>query len=242
MKYQVLLLSATILFVLAGCRFNEPTKTEANLNQEVELIQTPTPSPQPTPEKKPDFQPKIQPTTSAFSKTDFANFTYELPQNWRNEEANITLTNGKRPMSKDKIGMMFREVKYGELTGDSSEEAIVILGIITGGITNLNAVYIFTLSNNQPKLLWNFETGDRGDGGLKDVYAENNELVVELYGKDRYIFRQKETLKVEEEYELNICCPVNFTKTHHKFNGRDFAIKGKWESLSLPEKLDFNAR
>ncbi len=240
MKYQGLLLSATILFVFAGCRFGEPAKIETNVNQEVELIQTPTPAT--TPEKKADFKPKIQTANSAFSKTDFANFTFELPQNWRNEEAKITLENGKRPMSKDKIGMMLREVKYDELTGDNSEEAIVILGIITGGMTNLNAVYIFTLANNQPKLLWNFETGDRGDGGLKDVYADNNDLIIELYGKGRYVFRQKETLKVEEEYDFDVCCPINFTKTHYKFNGRDFTIKGKWESLPLPEMLNLNAR
>jgi hypothetical protein len=240
MKIKVVIFSATILLVFAACRFNDPVKSVSNPSEANIAAVVPTPSP--TPEKKPEFQAIIQPTDSAFSKINWANFTYELPKNWRNGEDTITLVNGKHPMDKDKIGMVLLGVKYGEVTGDSSEEAIVSAGIITGGITKLSVVYIFTLQNSQPKLIWNFETGDRGDGGLKNVYAEGKNLVIELYGKDRYIFSQKETLKVEEEYDLDVCCPINFTKTSYKFNGRDFTMKGKWEAFPLPEKIDFNAR
>jgi hypothetical protein len=239
MKIKVILITSTILLVFAGCRPIESSKPDILSDANVANV---TATPFPTPEKKPEFRADIQPTNTAFSKVNWANFTYELPKNWRNDEDNITLVNGKHPMDKDKIGMVLLGVKYGEVTGDSSEEAIVSAGIITGGITKLSVVYIFTLQNNQPKLIWNFESGDRGDGGLKDVYAEEKNLVVELYGKDRYIFSQKETLKVEEEYDLDICCPINFTKTTYKFNGRDFTMKGKWESFPLTETIDFNAR
>jgi hypothetical protein len=33
-------------------------------------------------------------------------------------------------------------------------------------------VYIFIVENGKPELIWHFETGDRADGGLRQVFAE----------------------------------------------------------------------
>lgn len=36
-------------------------------------------------------------------------------------------------------------------------------------------------------MIWDFDTGGRADGGLRQVYAEDGQLVIELYGKDRVV-------------------------------------------------------
>jgi hypothetical protein len=223
----------TILCVCANCRFNSPKPAE-NVAKTTVIA---TPTPMPTVEKKPEFKPLIEETTAEIGKADFSNFTFPLPRGWQNAtNKEIKLENGKHPMTKENVGMMLLQVKYGDLTGDSEPEAIVILGVITGGLTNLNVVHIVKQEGNTPRIIWTFETGDKGDGGLKDISAQNGELNVELYGKDRYIFRQKETLKIEDDYETPVCCPIWFTKSTYKWNGRDFAIQPKRESLEYTGK------
>ncbi len=223
----------TMLLVCANCRFNSPKPAENIANNTVVA----TPTPMPTVEKKPEFKALIEETTAEIGKVDFANFTFPLPRGWQNAtNKEIKLENGKHPMTKENVGMMLLQVKYGDLTNDGEPEAIVVLGVITGGLTNLNVVYIVKNEANTPRIIWNFETGDKGDGGLKDISAQNGELNVELYGKDRYIFRQKETLKIEEDYDTPVCCPKWFTKSTYKWNGRDFAIQPKRESLDYTGK------
>lgn len=75
-------------------------------------------------------------------------------------------------------------VAYGDVTGDDIEEAIVVMFEDVTGTAIPYFAYIFAIEKEQPKLLWAFATGDRAQGGLRRAYAENSELVVELYGKD----------------------------------------------------------
>jgi hypothetical protein len=110
------------------------------------------------------------------------------------------------------------------VTGDGEEEAMVVLPLESRGSAIPYYVYIFTLEQGQPKLLWNFETGDRADGGLKQIYAENGELVIELYGKDRVI--GGDLYKGDE----GLCCPSSFTRALYKWTGKGFQLAGK-ESL-----------
>jgi hypothetical protein len=79
------------------------------------------------------------------------------------------------------------EPTYGDVTGDGVEEAMVSLGIENRGSAVLEIVYIFSLVDGRPKVLWFFEPGDRGQGGLRRTYAENGNLVVELNGKNAYV-------------------------------------------------------
>jgi hypothetical protein len=78
-------------------------------------------------------------------------------------------------------------LNYGDVTGDGIEEAMMMLGIEIRGSAILEIVYVYGLENGKPILLWSFETGDRADGGLRQVYADQGNLVVELFGKDRII-------------------------------------------------------
>jgi hypothetical protein len=233
MKTLLVFFLITAVFVCANCSFVSSKPAETVVNTPVAAA----PTPMPTVEKKPEFKPLIEKTDAAIGKVDFANFTFPLPRGWQNAtEKEVKLEDGKHPMTKETVGMMLLQVKYSDLTGDSEAEAMVVLGVITGGLTNLNIVYIVKQEGNSPRIIWTFETGDKGDGGLKDISAENSLLNLELYGKDRYIFRQKETLKIEDDYDTPVCCPKWFTKSTYKWNGRDFAIQPKRESLEYVGK------
>jgi hypothetical protein len=107
-------------------------------------------------------------------------------------------------------------INYGDITGDGIEEAMVALGIDNHGSAIPDYVYVFAIENGKPKLMWDFETGDRADGGLRNVYADNGQLVIELFGKDRVIGGQ---LYRGEE---GLCCPSSFTRTRYKWTGKRF--------------------
>ena len=110
------------------------------------------------------------------------------------------------------MGVFFQNVKYGDVTGDDIEEAIVSLSIQTGGSATPGLVYIYTFQRNGPKLLWLRSTGDRADGGLRDVYAQNGQLVVEL----------NSSLGSRGD-----CCPTRFIRTTYEWRAGRFRQKRK---------------
>lgn len=107
-------------------------------------------------------------------------------------------------------------INYGDITGDGQEEAMVELEVENNGSAVPGYVYIFAIENGKPKVIWDFETGDRADGGLHNVYAENGQLVIELFGKDRVIGGQ---LYRGDE---GLCCPSAFTRTRYRWTGKGF--------------------
>lgn len=184
---------------------------------------------------------------------DFANFTYPLPRGWQHRDGDeITLTDGKlEPKMKDvsddmspdekaaakaerRIGASLVNIKYLDVDGDGAKEAVVILKIETGGSAIPQLVYIYKWKDEKPELLWNFRTGDRADGGLKSIRAENGELIVELFGRDRFLLGQTETGKITGDEE-QLCCPTHFTRTRYKYNGRNFLMQGKRLTYSIAD-------
>ena len=184
-------------------------------------------------------------TASPLGSFDFKNFTYPLPRGWQNPDgSDLTLTDGKViPVSKfidedmadeekmeiratRRIGMSYVTTKYLDLTGDGHDEAIVILKVETTGNAIPQLVYVFEWKDEAPSLVWNFRTGDRADGGLKDIRSENGEAVIELYGQDRFLIGETETNKITGDEE-QLCCPTYFTRTFYKWNGRYFQLQRK---------------
>lgn len=177
---------------------------------------------------------------------DFKNFTYELPRGWQNPDGttDFTLTGGsiapvegtfRDDMSDEekaaarqsrRIGMSYVTAKYLDMTGDGEDEAAVVLKVETGGSAIPQIVYVFEWKDGKPELLWSFRTGDRADGGLKDIRVENGLVVIELYGQDRFILGQTETSKITGDEE-QLCCPTHFTRSLYKWNGKDFVLSGK---------------
>ena len=190
-------------------------------------------------------------TTSPLGTFDFKNFTYPLPRGWQHPDGDeLTLTNGKlvpkfqdvdEDMSPEekaerraarRIGMSYVTTKFLDANGDRSDEAAVILKIETGGAAIPQLVYVYEWKDGKPELLWNFRTGDRADGGLKDLRVESGELVVELYGQDRFLLGQTETGKITGDEE-QLCCPIYFTRTTYRWNGKNFLMQKKRLTYSI---------
>jgi hypothetical protein len=114
-------------------------------------------------------------------------------------------------------------VIYGDVTNDGSEEALVVhaMSIRGSGIPYL--AYVYTWKRGSPQLLWSFWAGDRGDGGLRQVYAEDGKLVVDLYGKNRVVNRESTNM----EDQIGVCCPQFFTRTRYEWDGSRFRRKGE---------------
>ena len=232
---------------------SRPVEPPAN---QVPTLASPLPSPSPA---IPNLQSEIldsrnKTTASPIGKFDFRNYTYDLPRGWQNPDGSgITLTDGRvAPVSVDvsdsmsneekadrksmrRIGLSFVTAKYFDATGDGQDDAVVVLKIETGGSAIPQVVYVFEWKNGAAELLWPFRTGDRADGGLKDIRAENGEIVVELYGQDRFLLGQTETGKITGDEE-QLCCPTFFTRTNYKWNGTSFLMNKKRLTFSLTDK------
>lgn len=191
--------------------------------------------------KLPNLQSEIldeknKTTTSPIGKFDFKNYTYPMPRGWQDADAKeAVLEKGLRRMSEEKIGLSYVTTKFGDVTGDKIDEAFVILKIETAGSAIPQIVYIFTAKENEPELIWYFRTGDRADGGLKNIYAENGEVVVELFGQDRFILGEVETSRITDDEE-QLCCPTFFSRTRYKWNGKNFLMQGKRLTFSMEDK------
>ncbi|MBK8467170.1 MAG: hypothetical protein IPL32_15225 [Chloracidobacterium sp.] len=131
----------------------------------------------------------------------------------------FTLTNGEFKCTKDQMGVTLSRVTYGDVTGDGIEEAIVSMSIQTGGSAIPGVVYVYSLRSERPSPLWSFSTGDRADGGLREVYSEKGSLIVELFGpqkKDEADGQQK-----------------RFTRTRYIWNNSRFRQKATKEIIEL---------
>lgn len=222
------------LVLLSACQ--NKTANSPNETNIVPLVSTPEPSPA---TKIPNLQTEIlddknKTSVSPIAKIDFKNYTYPLPRGWQDADAKeAVLEKGLRRMSEEKIGLSYVTTKFGDVTGDKIDEAFVVLKIETAGSAIPQIVYIFTMKDDEPELIWYFRTGDRADGGLKNVYAaENGEITVELFGQDRFILGEVETSKITGDEE-QLCCPTFFSRTHYKWNGKNFLMQGKRLTFSF---------
>lgn len=214
---------------------------------------TPAPSP-----AIPNLQAEIlddrdKQTTSPLGSFDFMNYTYQLPRGWQNpDSAEITLIDGRvEPVAVDtdigmdpdelaerksrrRIGMSYVTTKFFDLTGDGMDEALVILKVETTGSAIPQIVNVFTWKDEKPELIWLFRTGDRADGGLKDLRGEGGDVVVELYGQDRFLLGETETSKITNDEE-QLCCPTYFARSRYKWNGNAFRMQGKRLTFSVAD-------
>lgn len=189
----------------------------------------------------PQSLPTVSPTSSLSSilspnsdspirKVDFKNFAFPETKDY----PEFRLKDGEKPyehMREDGIDLF--KIEYSDLTNDGKEEAILMMSIQTGGSAIPNLIYIYTLKNGKPKLLWEFMTGDRADGGLKKIYTENGELIVELFG-DSKIVDDKWSFHIPEEKYLGDGRPSIYTKNRFKWDGKKFTVEGK------PELFDYD--
>lgn len=169
--------------------------------------------------------------SSPIRSIDFANFTYPAKPVFSDARKSFTLQNGKFKGrgDDDPVGLVY--LAYGDATGDGDEEAMVVLNMSVRGSAIPYVTYIYTLKDAKPKLLWAFSTGDRADGGLRQEYAEDGELVIELYGKGKIVGGD---LYAEDGMTGGDCCPTHFTRARYQWQGNRFLQKGEEEILSNP--------
>jgi hypothetical protein len=247
-KLAAVLFAATLFSACTQTAERANTAPPPDATHAAELPQAPPAEPPASP--IPNLQTEIvddrnKQTSSPLGTFDFKNHTYPLPRGWQNpDSAEITLVNGRvEPVAVDtdigmdpdeiaerksrrRIGMSYVTTKYLDVTGDGEDEALVVLKVETTGSAIPQIVYVFTWKDDKPELIWPFRTGDRADGGLKDLRAENGEFVIELYGQDRFLLGETETSKITDDEE-QLCCPLFFTRSRYKWNGKNFQLQGK---------------
>jgi hypothetical protein len=170
---------------------------------------------------------------------DFKNFTYpKLPTGKCSRMSKVRVRDGKygsfknfSPRVVPRAGcwqVSVGTVIYGDVTGDGREEAIVVLYAEMGGTESSDDVFIYSLRNGKPVLLWKFWTGDRADGGLVKLYAENGKLVVELAGKNKFIGGD---YFANDGTSNGACCPTVITRSKYQWVDGAFRRRGPLEVL-----------
>ncbi len=160
-------------------------------------------------------------------KVDFANSVYPWRESasWPDDlewqgtaETNlIQLLNGQWELpDEDSIqrrfsGLVLDEVVYGDLQGDSREEAVVVLRFESGGTMYHYWVYVYSVDAGKPRLLAYFRAGDRSARGLYRVYVRNRKLIVELYDPDK---------------SQGDCCSSGFIREGYRWVGQSFVKTG----------------
>jgi hypothetical protein len=161
---------------------------------------------------------------ASIREADFRNFRHV------DQRIAIRLADGAQPEVRQngivqKEGYYIDTVTYADVTGDGREEALVLIEELTGGSATPHWVFIYADGARGPRRLWSFQTGDRATGGLKDVYAADGRLVVELYGKDR-VPSDPGSLEGSDGTAQGLCCPTLFTRSRYTWDGRAFVLDG----------------
>lgn len=165
-------------------------------------------------------------SNQAIRSINFADFTFPWLNDLGDSRKTFTLRSGElkpthsKPDMVEEMGVTLQSIAYGDVTGDGGEEAMVVLSMSTGGSAIPHATYIYGLEKDKPKLLWAFSTGDRAQGGLRQVYAEKGGLVIERYSPIN---------------SKGDCCPTLFIRARYKWQDKHFERGGKEEALPNSE-------
>lgn len=134
----------------------------------------------------------------------------------------FTLRDGEWSSPDNKETLSLVHLDYGDITGDGEEDALAVLHLSIRGSAIPYFVYLYTLKNGKLKLLWSFATGDRADGGLRQVRSDAGELIIELYGRGKSIGKN---LYAPDGMTGGACCPTHFTRVRYEWRGNGFKSK-----------------
>lgn len=185
----VLLLAAASLIV--GC-MPEATQTDALPSPSVSPVQTVA---------------AVAPSNSSIRQIDFHDFTpppESCSQRLELQSGSARFVSEK-PVRQGSVGAAY--IDYGDVTGDSQEEAFVVVAVETEGSAIPHCAYVYSLQSGTPRLLWSVQTGDRADFGLRRLYAEGGKLMVELYTPDG---------------SKGACCPTQFRRIALQWDSSTF--------------------
>lgn len=211
------LLTGVLSAVVACTPQIEPQNVASPINTELPIAEIPSTAPAIAPD-------------SSIREIDFENFTYTGTFDGFN--GTFHLRDGERVIEDKEVevGVVLNQTAYADLTGDGQEEAILVMSLQTEGSGVFNLVYVYSLKKAEPKVLWQFMPGDRAEGGLKKVYAENGKFVVELYGDNRFE-NEKWDFRFGEKFS-GYCCPTAYTRLRFFWNGSKFVLAGEPEVIA----------
>ena len=186
--------------------------------------------------------PLNESSNSAIGKIDFGNFKY--PSIWKWLKHPVKLKNGELEFEEDRCGttISLEEIKYLDFTNDGEDDALVILHNHTacGSSSNQFAFFVFTMRNKRPQIIWKFTTGSEAHGGTRDFWLDNNELVVELYGRCKIVGVEPKVDYSEIEFGGGTDWALkSTTKFRFGWNGQKFGQKSV-EVLPYPYKSTFD--
>lgn len=117
---------------------------------------------------------------------DFSNHIFPASPIYKKGDSTFSLTNGRyegriEPSTNEKYPVSLAYLAYGDVTADGLDDAMVVLFENVKGTALPYFVYVFTMKGTSPELLLALEMGDRVDGGLRRVFSEGGNLLVEEY-------------------------------------------------------------
>jgi len=153
---------------------------------------------------------------SNIRQVDFNNFTYK-PYCAGEDTREVTVKNSEFLEEKQTEGYTERlyfkafSVSYGDLNGDSKDEAFVMTLCNIGGEGYTSEGFVYTLKDGKPALVTRIQGGDRAQGGLRSAKVEKGMFIVERYAVDE---------------TGSACCPEFVVTTNYKWTGREFVEVG----------------
>ena len=223
-KYFLLVLFLAMIFAFSDCQ--KMIDENENITSSKITTLTVIPTIKPTPDLSNGKQ------YSSIKDVDFKNFTYSYP---RNDSDTFTLKTGikKQIREQNEDGAKLEKIEYGDVTNDGKDEAMIGIYPLMDGNCQCETVYIYTLENKKPRLLWSFDTYDKAIGGFKRAYAENGDLIIETFGDSKFEDGKWKFNSPKNKFK-GYCCPTAYTKIRFKWNGEKFVASGN------PELFDYD--
>jgi hypothetical protein len=154
------ILSLTKLCMLLGVALTTCCSTPSNNHSSLQGVAASLPpSPSPTQNNQAHVgssQAQSSQSNSAIRSVDFTHLTYPNFPDYTDPSGRK-----RRPVTLKPGEGTPDYINFGDVTMDGIEEAIVVLGIENHGSAIPHYVYIFTIKNGHPKLIWDFETFPR---------------------------------------------------------------------------------
>lgn len=163
---------------------------------------------------------------------DFMNFTYHLGKSYCSKvlgKAEVKVLNGSFGEMSDKADgfeVDSNRTVYGDITGDGSDEAVVIT--YCGSMHPIEQAFVYTMKNGAPVLLARLKEGNRAFGGIVRGHICKN--------CDNGISIQNGLLSVERSHGDAACCPKYIEKTTYRWDGKKFVQVGSKKVRRFIEK------
>jgi hypothetical protein len=158
---------------------------------------------------------------------DFRNFSYlwpgadGVPAQWNWLELptsnSVLLVHGRHDFKVKSLNvprspyLLFDSESRGDLGSAAPKVAAVTLRYGTGGTANWSYLYVYELSENEPRLLGVLRSGSRADGGLIKATIKDHSLVLDFADAAR---------------KTADCCSDGFVRARYKWNGKRFNQTG----------------